>query len=127
MPPRKRVKSEGLSLCEPPHSKQQIGLFTAGTACFRNGDYWEAHEAWEGAWQLMGNGPEDDAEIVLRGLIQLAAAYHCRQQGRMNPAQRNLGKGREKLLLYKGLFWGIDIPQISAQLNDGLPGTITLK
>jgi len=127
MPPRKRTAHKDISLSEPPCSETQAEFFTVGIAHFQRGAYWQAHEAWEGAWRLMGNGPEDDAEIILRGLIQLASACHCRQQGRNEPARRNLEKGREKLALYAGSLWGIDIPKLSAQLTDGLPDAITLS
>lgn len=42
-----------------------------GFDLFERGFFWEAHEAWEDAWQLTGEGP---ARELLRGLIQLAAS-----------------------------------------------------
>jgi ribosomal protein S18 acetylase RimI-like enzyme len=42
-----------------------------GFDLFERGFYWEAHEVWESAWQITGEGA---ARELLRGLIQLAAA-----------------------------------------------------
>jgi len=65
----------------------------------------------------MGNTPEDDAEIVFRGLIQLAAACHCAASGRHTPAARNLAKTQEKLALYPGNLWGLNIAEILKQTH----------
>lgn len=43
-----------------------------GIARFNRGQFWEAHEAWEEAWQKESG----TARIFLQGLIQLAAACH---------------------------------------------------
>jgi len=56
--------------------------------------------------------PDDatgDAEIILRGLIQLAAAQHLIRKGRMEGAASNLRKAREKLALAPPRFMGIEI------------------
>lgn len=115
MPPRKRDPERIGPLTEPPCRPEQARLFAAGLAHFCAGRYWEAHEAWEGAWRLMGDGPEDDAEVALRGLIQLAAARHARQQGRNAAARRNTDKAIAKLRLFPRPFWGLDLGVLLAE------------
>ncbi len=118
MPPRKRDPNQLGPLTEPPCSPEQSGLFRKGVARFQQGEHWQAHELWEVAWRLMGDAPEDDAEIILRGLIQLAASYHCMAVGRPESARRNLRKATEKLALYTGTFWCVDIPALLVRVTD---------
>lgn len=112
MPPKKRRPGDLGPLSEPPCGPEQAAHFARGVELFHKGAYWDAHEAWEAAWRLMGDGPEDDAEIVLRGLIQLAAALHAHARGRPGGARRNLDKARAKLALFPGTFWGLDVPAL---------------
>jgi predicted metal-dependent hydrolase len=39
---------------------------------FNQGQYWEAHEAWEDLWLEL----EDEPRLFVQGLIQIAAAGH---------------------------------------------------
>ncbi|MDH4228152.1 MAG: DUF309 domain-containing protein [Nitrospirota bacterium] len=104
-------------LPEPPQSPEQARDFSDGMTCFHHRDYWSAHERWEETWRRMGNTPQDDGEIVLRGLIQLAAALHAGSRGRRSAAVRNLAKAREKLGLCQGGFWGVDIGALCHRLD----------
>lgn len=127
MPPRKR-RPEALSgpLAAPPRTPARAEAFAEGVACFDRGDFWHAHEAWEAAWNTLGDGPEDDAEIVLRGLIQLAAARHALDAGRLRGARSNLAKAQGNLALGGGDFWGLDLDRLNAALAaaDGDPGAL---
>ncbi|MEP7220285.1 MAG: DUF309 domain-containing protein, partial [Bacteroidota bacterium] len=76
MAPRKRTIEAIATLAEPVLSDQQRGDVDEGRLLFNAGNYWHAHESWERVWLAMGNDVGDDAEIILRGLIQLAAALH---------------------------------------------------
>jgi predicted metal-dependent hydrolase len=119
LPPKKRDPERFSSPpAEPPQSGEQAAHFAHGIELFHQGQYWYAHEAWESAWKLMGNDPEDDAEFVLRGLIQLAAALHAHGQGRETAARGNLDKAMSKLTRYAGSFWGVDV----AALAGGMEG-----
>ena len=77
MAPRKRLIKDELSLSEPELSARDEVLFDNGINLFNSGKYWDAHESWEEIWQELGDKPEDDWEILLRGLIQVAAGLHC--------------------------------------------------
>jgi ribulose-phosphate 3-epimerase len=51
-----------------------------GVELFNQGEYWEAHEAWEGAWMPHRHEPEGD---FYKGLVQVAAGfYHYHRRNR---------------------------------------------
>lgn len=55
--------------------------------------WWEAHEAWEGLWQIA----EDEYRLFLQGLIQISASlikYHSRQ---LRPLRSLSTAGRDKV------------------------------
>ncbi len=62
---------------------------------FENGYYWEAHEAWEQVWIVLGRkGPEAD---FVKGLIKLAACgVKCLEENRTG-AERHLKRAQELL------------------------------
>ena len=64
-----------------------------GRGAFNRGAYFEAHELWEEAWQVL-DGVE---RIHVQGLIQIAAGLHHLQQGRPRPAAGLLRKGLDKI------------------------------
>jgi len=114
--PRKRRPEALGALAEPPLTPARSRSFAEGIAHFDRGAHWHAHEAWEAAWNDLGDGPEDDAEIVLRGLIQLAAALHARTLGHPRGARANLEKAKGKLALWHGPFWGLELDPVNARI-----------
>ena len=52
-----------------PHT---LACLARGVELYQAGEFWEAHEAWEEAWQEESGQPR----LFLQGLIQLAAALH---------------------------------------------------
>jgi predicted metal-dependent hydrolase len=51
-----------------------------GVELFNRGQFWEAHEAWEGAWMPRRGTPDAD---FLKGLVQVAAgSYHYQRHNR---------------------------------------------
>lgn len=68
-------------------------LVQQGRRAFNEGAFYEAHELWEDAWNVLEN-PERSA---VQGLIQIAAALHHLQSGRTRPTAALLVKGLEKL------------------------------
>jgi uncharacterized protein len=69
-----------------------------GRAAFNRGEYFQAHELWEEAWQEL-DGVE---RILVQGLIQIAAGLHHLQQRRPGPAATLLKKGLAKVS--RGVF-----------------------
>ncbi len=109
MPPRKRAVEEISSLKAPPFSDAQWEDFRHGCALFNRGRYWHAHESWEAAWLPMGDDPEDDAEIFLRALIQLASGLHLKRIGRYKGARNQLAKAESKFSVMPTFFMDMDI------------------
>ncbi|MFQ6674133.1 MAG: DUF309 domain-containing protein [Fidelibacterota bacterium] len=120
MPPRKRRIAEVSRLEEPELSEEQEVLFTRGLELFNRQRYWEAHESWEDLWKTLTNGPEDDWEIVMRGLIQLAAGLHGLSLGKSTGGASNLLKARTKLEIHDGRFLGVDMDKIVATIESSV-------
>jgi len=56
------------------------GGLARGVELFNQGEFWEAHEAWEAAWMPHRNAPEGD---FYKGLVQVAAGfYHFHRRNR---------------------------------------------
>lgn len=64
-----------------------------GIDLFNAGYYWEAHEAWEGAWHAVGRAGA--AGDWLKGLIKLAAAGVKAYEGRLEGVRRHAARGAE--------------------------------
>jgi hypothetical protein len=109
MAPRKRGIDEIRGLREPVLGAAALAEFAAGVALFNAGRYWHAHEEWEKVWLTMPDDESGDAEIVLRGLIQLAAALHLLGLGRLDGAASNFGKALAKLAIAPPRFMGVAI------------------
>jgi len=126
MAPRKRTTESHSALAEPTATPGRRVCFGDGLEHFDAGRYWDAHEAWEQAWRELGDGPEDDGELVLRGLIQLAAALHGAALGRDLPAARNLAKAAPKLACSDGRLWGLDVTRLNRRIGAacGDPGRL---
>ncbi|MCB2203318.1 DUF309 domain-containing protein [bacterium] len=94
---------------DPQFSDAQRRDFLHGVALFNEGLYWHAHEAWEAAWLPMGDGAEDDAEIFLRALIQLASALHLKRIGRYKGARNQFTKAASKFAVMPPWLMQMDI------------------
>jgi predicted metal-dependent hydrolase len=57
---------------------------------FNFGYYWEAHEAWEGLWQVAGR--DTPLRALLKGLILLSAAGVKIREGKRSAAMRHAGR-----------------------------------
>ncbi|MBR9975440.1 MAG: DUF309 domain-containing protein [Bacteroidetes bacterium] len=108
MPPYKRQVGDVGTIVEPRFDGEQQAHFLHGIALFNSGRYWHAHESWEAAWLPMGNGPEDDGEMFLRALIQLASGLHLKRNGRYGGARSHFAKAAEKFAVMPSRFLGLD-------------------
>ena len=68
---------------EPPDRASAVAR---GALLFDHGYYWEAHEAWEGPWRQLPAG--DPTRSFLQALIQAAAVWLKRVQGKTSSAER---------------------------------------
>jgi hypothetical protein len=70
-------------------------VFRWGLDLFNHGYYWEAHEAWEGLWQVADRG--SSLRMLLKGLILLSAAGVKIREDKHAAAVRHLGHAAEQL------------------------------
>ncbi|MER9674615.1 DUF309 domain-containing protein [Mesorhizobium sp. M0208] len=65
-------------------------IFLWGIDLFNHGYYWEAHEAWEGLWQVADRGAP--LRMLFKGLILLSAAGVKIREGKHAAAARHAGR-----------------------------------
>jgi ribulose-phosphate 3-epimerase len=74
-----KLRDEGQAARVEPAESGGDGL-ARGVELFNQGEFWEAHEAWEGAWMPHRHSPEGD---FYKGLVQVAAGfYHYHRRNR---------------------------------------------
>lgn len=89
--------------------------FEEGAALFNRGQWWEAHEAWEGPW-LTAQGPD---RAFLQALILLAAALHRRwHYGSLT--HRNFHKAVKYLDTLPDEYGGVQLAHLRAAVWDAL-------
>jgi predicted metal-dependent hydrolase len=85
--------------------------FEEGAALFNRGQWWEAHEAWEGPW-LTATGQE---RAFLQALILLAAALHRRwRHGSLT--HRNFHKAVKYLDTLPDEYGGVELARLRAEV-----------
>ncbi len=79
--------------------------FALGMKHHNEGEYYEAHEAWEELWRDEGN---DAYRLFLQGLIQVTSAFHkVFFQRELGGAARLLERGLAKLEAYPEQYLGV--------------------
>jgi len=79
--------------------------FALGERLHNEGEYYEAHEAWESIWT---NELDDDWRLFVQGLIQVTSAFHkLFVQREPGGASRLLMRGLEKLDRYPPDYLGV--------------------
>ena len=81
------------------------GRLAAGLACYRAGEFFEAHEHWEAVW-LECAEPE---KTFLQSLIQVSAAFHHLARGNRVGASSLLTRALRKLERYPDEFGGVAV------------------
>lgn len=81
------------------------GGLAAGLACYRNGEYFEAHEHWEDVWNRL----RDPEKSFLQGLIQVTVAMHHYRNGNRAGALSLLRRALRRLEQCPARFGGIDL------------------
>jgi predicted metal-dependent hydrolase len=81
--------------------------FAAGLRLHNEGEYYEAHEAWESIWIDELN---DEWRLFVQGLIQVTSAFHkLFVQREPGGASRLLQRGLEKLDVYPADYLGVEL------------------
>jgi hypothetical protein len=74
----------------PAEALLDSDVFFWGLDLFNHGYYWEAHEAWEGLWQVADRG--SPSRILFKGLILLSAVGVKIREGKHAAAMRHAGR-----------------------------------
>ncbi|WP_424951392.1 DUF309 domain-containing protein [Deinococcus sp.] len=82
-----------------------------GAELFARGEWWEAHEAWEGPWMLATG----DERHFIQGLILLSAALHKRwHHGSLT--HRNYHKANLHLHRLPASYGGVDLERLQQEV-----------
>jgi uncharacterized protein len=84
------------------------GVLAEGLRCYRNREFWDAHEHWESVWLRL----EEPEKTFLQALIQITAAFHHLQTGNTRGTVSLLGKALRRVESYPAKFGGIDLAQL---------------
>jgi hypothetical protein len=79
-----------------------------GIFYFNNERFWEAHEAWEGAWKKCFGGEKE----VIQGIILVAVAFAHSQKNDDNIGLGMFGRALEKIGDFTGMYHDIDVDRI---------------
>jgi predicted metal-dependent hydrolase len=93
------------------------GALAEGLRCYRNEEFFLAHEHWETAW-MRCQGAE---KTFLQALIQVTVAFYHRQRGNPAGTASLLGRALRKLEGYPREYGGVEV----AVLRDGLRAWLT--
>ena len=129
--PRGHLHGQGEWLTMPPDLElpddwRRCEPYLLGVDLFNRAYLWEAHEAWEVAWNASGH--ESAPGVFLQGLIQAAAALLQRHRG-VSRGARTLGdKAADKLartaaLAGDGPYMGLPVDAWRRELSRALSGT----
>jgi uncharacterized protein len=111
MSPNKKITyAEGVSL------DWQSGALAEGVRCYRNREFWLAHEHWESVW-LRLREPE---KTFLQSLIQITAAFHHLQTGNTRGMVSLLRRALRRLEPYPASFGGVDLTQLRREAGQWL-------
>lgn len=98
------------------HDWQEHVAYLWGVDLFNHGYPWEAHEAWEGTWQIAEPGSLPRA--LLQGLIQCAAAVVKALAGQPGGAAR---LGRRGLAHLEAVLEAAGSPYMGVDLGSWIP------
>jgi len=86
-------------------------MLAEGLRCYRNAEFWIAHEHWESVWLRL----EEPEKSFLQALIQTSAAFHHLQTGNIRGAVSLLAKALRRFQSCPETFGGIDLAQLREQ------------
>src|SRR3954453_2958404 len=89
------------------------GPLAAGLACYRNQQFFEAHEHWEEVWNQLHH-PE---KSFLQGLIQVTVAMHHVQRANRAGALSLLQRALRRFEQCPAPFGGIDLARVTTDVR----------
>jgi uncharacterized protein len=81
------------------------GALAQGLRCYRNGEFFVAHEHWEGVWL----GCVEPEKTFLQALIQVTAAFHHLQRSNPKGTASLLRAALQRLDAYPADYGGIAV------------------
>jgi len=89
------------------------GGLTAGLACYRNQEFFEAHEHWEGVWNQL----VDPERLFLQALIQVTVAMHHYRHANRAGALSLLHRALRKLEQFPECYGGMDVAGFKGEVR----------
>lgn len=89
------------------------GELAEGLLCYRNREFFEAHEHWEAVW-LRSAEPE---KTFLQALIQTTAAFHHLRRGNLIGAASLLRGALRRLGPYPAEFGGVAVDPLRQNIR----------
>jgi len=84
------------------------GALAEGLRCYRNQEFFLAHEHWEGVW-LRAEEPE---KTFLQALIQIAAAFHHLQRNNPLGAASLMRASLRRLDRFPDVYGGVAVASV---------------
>jgi len=94
------------------------GELAEGIRCYRNHEFWNAHEHWESVWLRL----QEPEKSFLQALIQTTAAFHHWQNGNMRGTISLLRRALRRIELYPASFEGVDLALLRKEAGEWLAG-----
>ena len=108
--------AEGVSTDHAMDFDWNTGALADGLRCYRNQEFFLAHEYWESIW-LQCRQPE---KTFIQALIQLACAFHHLQRNNLRGATSQLTAALRKLQNYPADFAGIEVAPLREEMGSWL-------
>jgi uncharacterized protein len=89
------------------------GPLAEGLQCYESGEFFLAHEHWEGVWLKC----EEPEKTFLQALIQITAAFHHLQRKNFVGAASLLRSALRRLDAFSAAFGGIAVEDIRASVR----------
>ena len=89
------------------------GALAEGLRLYHAGEFFAAHEAWEGLWL----GAQEPEKMFLQGLIQVTAAFHHLQRNHPLGTTRLLQAALGRLEDYPARFGGISVALLCSDIR----------
>lgn len=89
------------------------GALAEGLACYRRGEFFEAHEHWESLWLTL----QEPEKSFLQALIQITAAFHHVHRDHPRGAVSLLRRALGRLETYPSSFGGIQVAWLREQVR----------
>lgn len=92
------------------------GALAEGLRCYGDGEYFLAHEHWEGVWLKC----EEPEKTFLQALIQITAAFHHLQRNNAKGAASLLRAALRRLDSFPAAFAGIEVEAVRESVRGWL-------